>query len=447
LLLGAALSAGLGALFILAVVGGTRVKQDAALGIVLSVFFGAGIVLLTLIAGSGDAGQSGLDRFIFGQAATIVRADVVTMGLLAAAAVVLLALFFKEFKLLSFDPAFAASLGFPVRALNVLLTALIVVAVVVGIQAVGVVLMAAMLITPAAAARTVDGPALGHGPSLGRFRCRERGLRRPHQRLRLQSADRTPDRASRDRRPSSSPYCWAAATASSGPGSPDGATAGRPCEGGCRLSPDLVVVVTAVLVAVPCALLGTFLVLRQMSMMGDAISHAVLPGIVVAFFLSESLGPLTSLLGAGAFGLLTAALVEALKNTGRVKEDASIGIVFTALFALGVFLISRFASDVHLDLQHVLYGEIAFSPLNALIVGSMNLGPRSFWTMGIVTAMALGVVLLLYKELKIATFDAGPGRRRGALAGARPLPAHGGGLRDDRGRVSTPSEPCWWWRS
>jgi manganese/zinc/iron transport system permease protein len=153
LLLGAALSAGLGALFILAVVGGTRIKQDAALGIVLSVFFGAGIVLLTFIAGSGDAGQSGLDRFIFGQAATIVRADVVTMGLLASAAVVLLALFFKEFKLLSFDPAFAASLGFPVRALNVLLTALIVVAVVVGIQAVGVVLMAAMLITPAAAAR------------------------------------------------------------------------------------------------------------------------------------------------------------------------------------------------------------------------------------------------------------------------------------------------------
>lgn len=153
LLLGAALSAGVGALFILAVVGGTRIKQDAALGIVLSVFFGAGIVLLTFIAGSGDAGQSGLDRFIFGQAATIVRADVVTMGLLASAAILLLIVFFKEFKLLSFDPAFAASLGFPVGALNVLLTALIVVAVVVGIQAVGVVLMAAMLITPAAAAR------------------------------------------------------------------------------------------------------------------------------------------------------------------------------------------------------------------------------------------------------------------------------------------------------
>lgn len=153
LLAGAALSAGVGALFIIAVVGGTRIKQDAALGIVLSVFFGAGVVLLTYIAGSGDAGQSGLDRFIFGQAATIVRDDVLTMGVLASVALFLTVLLFKEFKLLSFDPAFAASLGYPVGRLNVLLTALIVVAVVVGIQAVGVVLMAAMLITPAAAAR------------------------------------------------------------------------------------------------------------------------------------------------------------------------------------------------------------------------------------------------------------------------------------------------------
>ena len=153
LLLGAALSAGLGALLILAVVSGTRIKQDAILGIVLSVFFGAGVVLLTYIAGSGDAGQSGLDRFVFGQAATIVRDDVVTMGLLALVALAVTALLFKEFKLLSFDPAFAASFGYPVKGLNVLLTSLIVVAVVVGIQAVGVVLMAAMLITPAAAAR------------------------------------------------------------------------------------------------------------------------------------------------------------------------------------------------------------------------------------------------------------------------------------------------------
>ena len=153
LLAGAALSAWLGAILILGVVRGTRIKQDAALGIVLSVFFGAGIVLLTYIAGSGNSGQSGLDRFIFGQAATIIWDDVVMMGMLASAALLVMVLLFKELKLLSFDPAFAASLGFPVGKLNVLLTSLIVVAIIVGIQAVGVVLMAAMLITPAAAAR------------------------------------------------------------------------------------------------------------------------------------------------------------------------------------------------------------------------------------------------------------------------------------------------------
>ena len=153
LLSGAALSAGLGALLILTIVNRTRIKQDAALGIVLSVFFGAGTVLLTYIGGSGSGNQSGLDRFIFGQAATIVWDDVVTMGILAALALLVVAVFFKEFKLLSFDPAFAASLGLPVGRLNVLLTLLIVVAVIVGIQAVGVVLMAALLIIPAAAAR------------------------------------------------------------------------------------------------------------------------------------------------------------------------------------------------------------------------------------------------------------------------------------------------------
>jgi manganese/zinc/iron transport system permease protein len=186
------------------------------------------------------------------------------------------------------------------------------------------------------------------------------------------------------------------------------------------MSADLVIVLTAVLVAIPCALLGTLLVLRQMSMMGDAISHAVLPGIVIAFFISESLGALTSLIGAGIFGLLTAVLVEALRNTGRVKEDSSIGIVFTALFALGVFLVSKFAREVHLDLNHVLYGEIAFAPLNSLLVGGVDVGPRSLWAMGIVTALAVGMVLLLYKELKIATFDPG----LAAAVGLSPVLVH-----------------------
>ena len=186
------------------------------------------------------------------------------------------------------------------------------------------------------------------------------------------------------------------------------------------MSADLIIVLTAVLVAVPCALLGTLLVLRQMAMMGDAISHAVLPGIVVAFFISENLGTLTALVGAGIFGLLTAMLVEFLRNTGRVKEDSSIGIVFTALFALGVFLVSKFARDVHLDLNHVLYGEIAFAPLNVLLIGGLNLGPRSLWTLGLVTALAVGLVLLLYKEMKIATFDPG----LAAAVGLSPVLVH-----------------------
>ena len=164
LLLGAAISAGLGALLILAVVEGTRIKQDAALGIVLSVFFGFGTVLLTYIAGSGNSGQSGVNRFIFGQAATIVWDDVITMGVLAAGALLVMALLFKEFKLLSFDPAFAASLGYPVGKLNLLLTSLIVVAIVIGIQTVGVILMAAMLITPAAAARQWTNRPSGGSP-------------------------------------------------------------------------------------------------------------------------------------------------------------------------------------------------------------------------------------------------------------------------------------------
>lgn len=186
------------------------------------------------------------------------------------------------------------------------------------------------------------------------------------------------------------------------------------------MSADFVIILTAVLVAVPCALLGTLLVLRQMAMMGDAISHAVLPGIVIAFFISESLGPVVALVGAGAFGVLTAVLVEALRNTGRVKEDSSIGIVFTALFALGVFMISKFATNVHLDLNHVLYGEIAFAPLNPLLIGGASLGPRSLWTLGIVTALATGLVLLLYKELKIATFDPG----LAAAVGLSPVLVH-----------------------
>lgn len=131
----------------------SRIKQDAALGIVLSVFFGLGIVLLTQIQHSNSGNQSGLDKFLFGQAAGMVRSDVITMAIVSCLLVGACALLYKEFKLLSFDPGFARGLGMPVAFLDQFMMFLIVVAVVVGIQAVGVVLMAAMLITPAVSAR------------------------------------------------------------------------------------------------------------------------------------------------------------------------------------------------------------------------------------------------------------------------------------------------------
>jgi manganese/zinc/iron transport system permease protein len=153
LMAGAAFTGWIGTLIIFKLVRDTRISEDTALGVVLSVFFGIGVVLLTRIQHSGDAGQSGLDRYLFGQAATLVQSNVVTMAVLGGIALFVVALLFKEFKLLSFDPDFAASIGFPVGRLSVLLTSLIVIAVVIGLQTVGVVLMAAMLIGPAAAAR------------------------------------------------------------------------------------------------------------------------------------------------------------------------------------------------------------------------------------------------------------------------------------------------------
>jgi manganese/zinc/iron transport system permease protein len=149
-----ALVAGLvGAFFILATVRWSRVKEDSAIGIVLSVFFGIGIVLLTHIQKLPAGNQSGLDKYLFGQAATLLADDVRLMAWLSAAVLAAVVLGYKELKLLSFDRAFAASLGMPVRAAEVGLTLLLVVAVVVGLRTVGVVLIVATLITPAAAAR------------------------------------------------------------------------------------------------------------------------------------------------------------------------------------------------------------------------------------------------------------------------------------------------------
>jgi len=131
----------------------SKIKEDTAIALILSVFFGAGILLLTIIQHSGNASQSGLDHFIFGNAAALVGDDLMVFSGVATVLLIVVTLFFKEFTLISFDENFAKSIGFPVKRIELVLTTLTVLAVVIGIQAVGVVLMAAMLITPAAAAR------------------------------------------------------------------------------------------------------------------------------------------------------------------------------------------------------------------------------------------------------------------------------------------------------
>jgi manganese/zinc/iron transport system permease protein len=131
----------------------TRIKEDTAIGLILSVFFGIGILMLTVIQKSGNASQSGLDHFLFGKAASLVGEDLYVFAAVAIILLIAVFLLFKEFSLLAFDKDYAKSIGLPVRSIELVLTSLIVLAVVIGIQAVGVVLMAAILITPAAAAR------------------------------------------------------------------------------------------------------------------------------------------------------------------------------------------------------------------------------------------------------------------------------------------------------
>jgi manganese/zinc/iron transport system permease protein len=153
LLLGAAAAGWVGTLLVTNIVKNTRVKYDSALGLVLSVFFGIGLVLLTYIQRMPVASQAGLDTFLFGQAATLLARDVATIGILGSVVLLIVLAVWKEFKLLCFDPDFALSLGFPIRWLDVLLITLLVTSIVIGLQTVGVVLMSAMVVAPAAAAR------------------------------------------------------------------------------------------------------------------------------------------------------------------------------------------------------------------------------------------------------------------------------------------------------
>lgn len=171
------------------------------------------------------------------------------------------------------------------------------------------------------------------------------------------------------------------------------------------VTPQLEIQLIAAVTAAACALVGAFLVLRKTALLSDAISHAILPGIVLAYFQTENLNSPLLLVAAAATGVLTVGAIEALGRTRLVKQDAAIALVFPALFSVGVVLISRYASGVHLDIDAVLLGDPAFSWIERLTVGGRDLGPQALWLMGTVLAVVALFVSLFYKELKISTFD------------------------------------------
>lgn len=141
-------------------------------------------------------------------------------------------------------------------------------------------------------------------------------------------------------------------------------------------------------------------------MVGDAISHAILPGIVLAFLWSGSRDSVTMLIGAGTLGVLTTIIIEFLHKKGQLQSDASIGVTFTWLFALGVILISAFTGQVDLDQECVLYGEIAYVPLDTIILSSgQDIGPKAIYLIGSVLLIVIAFVIIGFKQLKITSFD------------------------------------------
>jgi manganese/zinc/iron transport system permease protein len=161
------------------------------------------------------------------------------------------------------------------------------------------------------------------------------------------------------------------------------------------------IVAVGALAAIACALVGNYLVLRRMSLMGDAISHAVLPGLAVAFVLTGSRDAWPMFVGAALVGVLTALLSQAISRYGKVEHGAAMGVVFSVLFALGLVLIRQAADHVDLDPGCVLYGNLAQIPLDALD----GTTPRAAVNLGVVCALNVVFVALFYKELKICAFD------------------------------------------
>ncbi|WP_246939237.1 metal ABC transporter permease [Bacillus pinisoli] len=170
------------------------------------------------------------------------------------------------------------------------------------------------------------------------------------------------------------------------------------------MSYEIWILVTGGLVGLSCGIMGCFLILRKMSMLADAISHTVLLGIVLAFLISHSLNGVYMLIGAAVAGLVTTFIVQLL-SSGGIQEDAAIGVVFTSLFAVGVILLSLYAGDVHLDVEHALMGEISFIPWETISLPFIGDIPKAVVMLASIFILNLLLINLFYKEFKITSFD------------------------------------------
>lgn len=168
---------------------------------------------------------------------------------------------------------------------------------------------------------------------------------------------------------------------------------------------EISVLITAVLIALSCAWVGSFLLFRGLAMMGDALSHSVLPGLVLAYLISGSRHNIAMLLGAVLVGLLTAVFIEWLATRMKVKGDAAIGLAYTSFFALGIVLITRYTAGVDLDQDCVLYGELLYVPFDGLKLFGISWGPKALYTSLFMFLVVVFSLILGYKGLKISSFQ------------------------------------------
>tara|TARA_B100000768_G_C11271203_1_gene373533 strand:+ start:1241 stop:2101 length:861 start_codon:yes stop_codon:yes gene_type:complete len=166
------------------------------------------------------------------------------------------------------------------------------------------------------------------------------------------------------------------------------------------------IILVGSLVAINGSILGSFMMLRRMSMMCDAIVHAVLPGLVIAYLITTSRGSLAMMAGAIGSGILATAIIEYVQQKIRISSEAAIGLTFTTLFSIGIILLARFAGQVELDQDCVLFGELAYVPLDLWITDfGTNMGPYPIWSLGLLTVAVVVFMLVGYRHLLAATFD------------------------------------------